>query len=218
VNAYGVIGAINLVLISMNFYISNLAESMMKIISITFFVIPLFLSINTEIGHSIPASRNLLIENRSINPTIPYLAKDDFALMSKERIGNLRIGLSEKKVKQVMNCKVIRDPDQLWGADGAYHQAWKYADYGITLDMVSEKNGAPKSIASITLTKPSRLNTTRGIGIGSTSKAVMKAYKNEWNKESSNSDTFVAGSIYGGLIFNFQNGKVNKIFLGVAAE
>jgi hypothetical protein len=32
------------------------------------------------------------------------------------------------------------------------------------------------------------------------------------------SDTFVAGSIYGELIINFQNGKVSKIFLGAAAE
>jgi hypothetical protein len=191
---------------------------MIKIIPITFFIIPLFLSINTDIGHSIPASQNLLIENRSSNPTLLYLAQDDFALMGKERIGNLRIGLSEKKVNQAINCKVTREPDQLWGADGAYHQTWKYADCGITLDMVSEKTGTPKSIASITLTKPSRLSTTRGIRIGSTSKAVMKAYKAEWSKESSNSDSFVAGSIYGGLIFNFQNGKVSKIFLGAAAE
>lgn len=146
------------------------------------------------------------------------LAKDDFALMAKERLGSLRIGLPERKVKQAVNCKVTREPERLWGADGAYHQTWKYAACGVTLDMVSDKAGAPKSIASITLTKPSRLSTLRGIRIGSTTESVMKAYKAEWNQESSKSDVFVAGSIYGGLIFNFQNGKVSKIFLGAAAE
>jgi hypothetical protein len=84
--------------------------------------------------------------------------------------------------------------------------------------MVAAQTGAPKSIASIVLTTPSRLSTTRGIRIGSTAKAVMKAYKAEWERESSKPDIFVAGSIYGGLIFNFQNGKVSKIFLGAAAE
>ena len=29
---------------------------------------------------------------------------------------------------------------------------------------------------------------------------------------------FVAGSIYGGIIFNFAKGKVSRIFLGAAAE
>jgi hypothetical protein len=186
---------------------------MIKIIPTAFFIAALLLSTTTQAIQAMPASRHLSPNNRS-----PYLAKDDFTLMGKERIGNLRIGLSEKKVKQVINCKVTREQDQLWGADGSYHQTWKYTDCGITLDMVSEKTGAPKSIASITLTKPSRLSTTRGIRIGSTAKAVMKAYKAEWNRESSNSDSFVAGSIYGGLIFHFQNGKVSKIFLGAAAE
>jgi hypothetical protein len=190
----------------------------MKIIPTSFFVASLLLSATVQPVCSIQVSRNLLIANRSTSQNSSYLAKDDFALMGKERIGSLRIGLPEKKVKQAINCKVTREPDRLWGADGAYHQTWKYADCGITLDMVSDKTGAPKSIASITLNKPSRLSTIRGMRIGSSAKAVMKAYQADWNKESSNSDTFVAGSIYGGLIFNFQNGKVSKIFLGAAAE
>jgi hypothetical protein len=30
--------------------------------------------------------------------------------------------------------------------------------------------------------------------------------------------TYVVGSIYGGIIFNFENGRVSRIFLGAAAE
>ncbi len=30
--------------------------------------------------------------------------------------------------------------------------------------------------------------------------------------------TFVAGSIYGGVIFTFDDGKVEQIFIGAAAE
>jgi hypothetical protein len=31
-------------------------------------------------------------------------------------------------------------------------------------------------------------------------------------------ESFIAGSIYGGLIFSFQDSIVNQIFLGAAAE
>ncbi len=44
----------------------------------------------------------------------------------------------------------------------------------------------------------------------------MQAYKEE--EERRTSEHFVAGSIYGGLIFSFQNGRVNEIFLGAGAE
>ena len=107
----------------------------------------------------------------------------------------------------------------LWGADGAYHQQWVYADCGITLGMVSEKKGARKSIESITVVSPSDLGTKSGIRIGSTEQEVMKAYASHWNKEdSSPSKTFVAGSVYGGLMFDFDAGKVSRIFVGAAAE
>ena len=48
---------------------------------------------------------------------------------------------------------------------------------------------------------------------------VMKAYKSQWNREDSKHfGGVVAGSIYGGVMFNFKNGKVSRIFLGAAAE
>jgi len=41
----------------------------------------------------------------------------------------------------------------------------------------------------------------------------------DWNREdSARTGSFVAGSIYGGIIFDFQKGKVSQIFLGAAAE
>jgi hypothetical protein len=144
------------------------------------------------------------------------LAADD---LFEEPIGKLRLGLSESEVRKAIPCGGKRGPEQLWGADGAYHQKWVYADCGITLSMVSEKKGAPKAIESITVVSPSDLSTQGGIRIGSTEQEVMKAYASHWNKEdSSPSKTFVAGSVYGGLMFDFDAGKVSRIFLGAAAE
>lgn len=144
---------------------------------------------------------------------------DGFALLHEERIGTLRIGLSEGEVKKRIHCSLRRGSEELWGADGAYHQKWEYVDCGITLSMVSEKKGASKSIESISLVSPSILSTKQGIRIGSTEQEVMKAYKSQWNREDSKHfGSFVAGSIYGGVMFDFENGKVSRIFLGAAAE
>jgi hypothetical protein len=144
---------------------------------------------------------------------------DEFTLLREERIGTLRIDLPEREVKKIIHCPLKRGPEELWAADGAYHQKWEYAGCGITLGMVSEKKGASKSVNSITLVNPGNLSTKRGIGIGNTKQEVMEAYRPYWNKEDSKSfNIFVAGSIYGGLMFDFKNGKVSRIFLGAAAE
>jgi hypothetical protein len=146
------------------------------------------------------------------------VAADEFSLLKEEKIGHLKINLPEKEVKTVISCKEKRGADELWDADGAYHQEWAYDDCGITLDMISDKKRGAKKIASITLFAPSTLNTLRGIRMGSSMQEVIKAYKPYWNKEASDANQFVAGSIYGGLIFTIEKKKVSRIFLGAAAE
>jgi hypothetical protein len=180
----------------------------------------LLLFLSAQSVNSTPTSNKFLTQTNSINLDYTLSAdNNESSLLQNESIGNLKIGLSEEKVKQVIsNCTLKRETEQLWGADGAYHQKWKYVNCGITLGMVSEQKGGNKLIESITLNSPSRLATKRGIRIGSAENTVMKVYKVEWDKESSKSGYFVAGSVYGGLIFQFQNGKVSQIFLGAAAE
>jgi len=146
-------------------------------------------------------------------------AANDSDLLAGERIGILRIGLSETDLKKAIDCDQKRGPETLWGADGAYHQTWQCPACGLKLGMVSEKRGGTKSVESITITAPCTLATKRGIRIGSTEQEVKKAYKKDWNKEdSTQSGGFVAGSIYGGIIFELHGGKVSRIFLGAAAE
>lgn len=145
------------------------------------------------------------------------LAANEFPY-DKEQVGKLHLGLSAKEVKQIVPDQPARGPEDLWGADGEYHQEWKYPAAGITLGMVSKKKGGPKSIERITLNSPSKLQTQRGIGIGSTEAEVAKAYGPFRNAEDSTPERFVAGSNFGGVIFDFQQGKVSSIFIGAAAE
>jgi hypothetical protein len=136
----------------------------------------------------------------------------------KEKIGKLHLGLSARAVQQNIPGKPAVGPDELGGADGLYHQEWKYPAAGIELDMTSEKKGGSKVIASISVTSPSTLKTQRGIGIGSSAAAVAKAYGPFRSAGESTPERFVAGSDFGGVIFIFKQGKVDSIFIGAAAE
>jgi hypothetical protein len=63
------------------------------------------------------------------------------------------------------------------------------------------------------------VQTEKGIRIGSTEQEVNEAYGRFRNaEESKQGEVFVAGSVFGGLIFTFQQGRVSKIFIGAAAE
>ena len=142
-----------------------------------------------------------------------------FKLMKSEKIGELRIDMTEAQIKQVLPTKPARSREQLWGADGQYHQKWSYAGQGLTLGVVSEKKGGAKTLEMIDCSARCTLKSARGIGIGSTLDDVQKAYGAEFNKEESKlPEMFVAGTIYGGLILKMKAGKVSNIFLGAAAE
>ena len=145
-------------------------------------------------------------------------AGEDFDY-AKEGVGAIHLGLSDKEVKRILPCKAKKGKDQKWGADGMFHQTWDLSDCGLNLDMASEKRGAAKSVASITANESCKLQTKSGIHIGSDQAEVAKAYGRFKNvEESRDGETFVAGSIFGGLIFQIQNGKVNGMFIGAAAE
>ena len=142
-----------------------------------------------------------------------------FKFMKSEKFGELRLDMTEAEIAKALPAKPVRSREQLWGADGQYHLKWSYRAQGLTLGMVSEKKGATKTLESITCAARCTLKTSRGIGLGSTLADAQKAYAAEFNKEESKPDVFVAGSVYGGLVLNFDKaGKVSAMFLGAAAE
>jgi hypothetical protein len=84
-----------------------------------------------------------------------------------------------------------------------------------------EKKTGAKTVALFTASKDCSLATTKGIKIGSSEADVRKAYVSFEDKENASAvqkGSFVAGSIYGGIIFTFKDKKVSSIFFGAAAE
>lgn len=146
-------------------------------------------------------------------------ATNPFELMESEGFGELKLSLTAAQVLELLGRPETKGETKLWGGDGLYHQDWYYPQQGITLNMASEILGERQTVFAITVTSPSRLKTQRRIGIGDSYTKVMQAYKDEEDREMSIPyESFVAGSIYGGLIFSFENSSVNQIFLGAVAE
>ncbi|MDB9432097.1 hypothetical protein [Microcystis aeruginosa] len=139
--------------------------------------------------------------------------------MREESLGELKIDLSAQQVIRLLGEPTQKGRVEFWEGDGLYHQDWYYPNQGITLSMASETEKGQQNIAFIKLVYPSTLQTQRGIKIGSLIEDVSLAYAKEKDQEMSIPyQTFVAGSIYGGLIFTFDKGRVSEIFLGAAAE
>ena len=150
---------------------------------------------------------------------IVRLAWADPGSLENESLGELRLGQSKEGVTKVLGKPDIKGEDTNWAATGDWVQEWRYGKHGVTLDMSSEKKGGAKTVLNIHVKSPCAFATARGIRIGSTEAEVRKAYGNVQDKEQSEPGrTFVAGSIYGGVIFTFTKGKVAEIFIGAAAE
>lgn len=137
---------------------------------------------------------------------------------------DLTLGFLRRNLKQDSIVLMLGEPDSigveiLEGAEGTFVQDWYYLSKGINLVLYSEEKGDQKNICSILISEPCTYKTERGIGIGDKSSEVISVYKEYIDYSISDSTkSMVVGSIYDGMIFSLENGKVNKIFIGSAAE
>ncbi len=84
--------------------------------------------------------------------------------------------------------------------------------------MAREKDSSAMEIFSISITNPCQFKTKKSIGIGNTYDEVKTTYAQEIDTTASDENVVTVGSLYGGIIFEFENKKVAKIFVGAAAE
>lgn len=146
------------------------------------------------------------------------LGADD-GWVENEALGKIKLGRKAGELVALIGKPDSKGKETEWDAIGEWVQEWRFKAQGLTLHMGSEAKGGAKSVLTITAEAPSKLATARGIRIGSTIAEVTKAYGKVQDKEGSEpGKTFVAGSVYGGVIFTFTGGKVSRIFIGAAAE
>jgi hypothetical protein len=160
--------------------------------------------------------------NEAENNGIDYYSSAGFDLMLNESAGFLKNGLLDTKVLELLGKPEEKSKVQMMGYDGENHQTWYYKAKGIELDLIGNTNA--QKVNTITISSPCAFKTKRNIGLGSTKKEVLNAYKNEIDLSGVNPETnlepgrLVAGTIYGGVIFSVKNDRVDSIFIGAAAE
>lgn len=145
-------------------------------------------------------------------------ADDSWKAMNDEVVGGLRVGLPAAAVMKLLGPPARKGKVVEQGADGMFVQEWAWPKKGVTLQLAAESQRGPQKISAITIKAPSLLKTARGIGIGSPAAELIRAYGADRNSEESREDSFVVGTIYGGVLFALRDGKVSEIFVGAAAE
>lgn len=132
--------------------------------------------------------------------------------------GWLTKNIPEKTIIDSIGTPDFKGEDVYWEGTANYVQKWEYRNLGLILLMESDESGGEKRVFHIEVNTPSLYKTSLGIGIGSPKARVLENYANEINKEESESDAIVIGSIYGGTCFFIKDGIVCRIFIGELAE
>ena len=102
---------------------------------------------------------------------------------------------------------------------GDFAAPWEYPVKGLSLGMKAPAKDGPLTVESITCLGPCALKTDRGIGVGSSPAEVAAAYGDREDKDHPATEVrFVVDSLFGGILFNFEGGKVSSIFIGASAE
>ena len=144
---------------------------------------------------------------------------ESFGAMTNERIGGLQTTSTETDVVDKLGEPASEEGPEPNEVEGGFDWVWKYPDKGLTLRMSAETRDGGKQITAMTVTGKSALATRFGVTIGSSRADVERAYGPCEYSEAGGPDSFIAGTVYGGVFFNFgEDGKVETIFVGAGAE
>lgn len=160
-----------------------------------------------------------LLQNYAQSQEDPYYYDKGWELVNTESMFILNNATKDTDVINLLGEPEKKSEIEYEAATGDTFQVWYYFAQGLNLVLVNSETNE-QIVSSITITYPSKLKTSRGIGIGSTKDEVLKAYKKEIDPKNKwgGSESIVAGTEFGGLIFTLKNGKVFCIFIGAAAE
>jgi hypothetical protein len=129
-----------------------------------------------------------------------------------ESLGPLRTGLDERAVVAALGAPRDREPPIREEASGEWITAWHWPS--ATVVMFAHDANGPWSARSLTVTAPSTLATKRGIHVGSTRAEVARAYPRSADDDGHDPNSYLAGSMYDGVLFTFRGDAVTSIAVG----
>lgn len=136
----------------------------------------------------------------------------DFA---KETVGGVANGGTEAQMVKAFGKAKTKDKAVEEGATGEWASVWTFPD-GVSAVMTAAKEKGPYTVRVITVTAPSKAQTSKKIGIGSSLADLKKAYG---KLLSDNSDgNWLVGTPYAGIALHVEKDKVASFSFGVMAE
>lgn len=183
------------------------------------FCYPKYFLTRAEAAAIISRTEKLYVNSSSKSVNGGLLEYSTFWVLNQADIGPIDIDESAENLLEPES----KGKEWLQGATGDYLQDWNYPSLGITLSVSRESGSSKRKVTFINVKAPCPYVTNHGIGIGSTWDEVVRAYKREIDftnarGENSLSSKILVGSIYGGIIFNFENDRVSNISIGAFAE
>jgi hypothetical protein len=138
-------------------------------------------------------------------------------LMKAETAGGLQIGMRYDKVVEYMGGPGEVTEPETSQDDGSIFQSVDYPGKGVHL-VFNVESDSVRRISNILMIDPCTFKTSRQIGIGSSINDVRQAYREAINPEFSDTTEIIAGTNYGGVVFDFRKGKVKTIYIGASAD
>lgn len=140
-------------------------------------------------------------------------------LTSDESLGDLKLGITAAELGKLLPGGKTKGKREEEGATGEFVQTFVDDKNGVEVLLSSTTATGPQTVRAITVRAPSTRTTKRGIGIGASAEDVKKAYADVLDPEfPPDAESIIAGSVYDGVIFSLEAGKVRSIFMGPGAE
>ncbi|MDX2091410.1 MAG: hypothetical protein SFX73_26355 [Kofleriaceae bacterium] len=155
-------------------------------------------------------------------PGTPTKPPTELGDPTSETIGGISLGTTAARVEAILGPAYEKGPAQEMAATAETISTWRW-NTGVTLTM--SETPPPLKVHSINIVAPSKLTTSRGVGIGTTRAEVERIYKaflgtgrQPDEPDHTSPESLIIGSVYGGTFFSFADGKVTEIFVGAGAE
>ncbi len=149
----------------------------------------------------------------------PPTADADATQEEGETVGPIRQGMSVGDVVAALGEPTEKPRFVLMEATGEYVSDWPWPDKDLTLSMMgTDEAGAAATVGGITCGRSCAFSLPHGLKIGSSRAEVEATYGDDFDKDFTDENTFVAGSVFGGSFYSFEAGKVVGIFIGAGAE
>lgn len=139
-------------------------------------------------------------------------------LAQVQKLGPLRLKLPITAAEKALGKPSTVSKPHVEEATGRTVQTRTYKKHGLEVTYARDSEYQPWQIERFQAKAPCAWRNPHGVGIGTAMDVVRQKYAPLLEKETSIGNQLVVGSVYFGVIYAFEEGKVDSIFIGAAAE